>query len=140
MYSTAYNLWTFTLFVHFELPFGWKGLTKFIPRDCLNSTLIYILFSLILPNKKEPKSFCLIDSSILHDCIYTVSENLKKFHKTDFISCSKSKSKSKSKIQSFIFNFWKKYNYHFDHILTLNESKLSKRFSLKLFQISESES
>ena len=26
---------------------GWKGLTKFIPKDCLNSTLIYILFSLI---------------------------------------------------------------------------------------------
>ncbi len=26
---------------------GWKGLTKFIPRDFLNSTLIYILFSLV---------------------------------------------------------------------------------------------
>ena len=24
---------------------GWKGLTKFILKDCLNSTLIYILFS-----------------------------------------------------------------------------------------------
>ena len=27
---------------------GWKGLTKFIPRDCLNSTLTHILFSLLL--------------------------------------------------------------------------------------------
>jgi len=25
---------------------GWKGLTKFIPRDSLNSSLIYILFSM----------------------------------------------------------------------------------------------
>ena len=25
---------------------GGKGLTKFIPRDCLNSTLIYIIFFL----------------------------------------------------------------------------------------------
>ena len=25
MYSTAYNLWTFTWFVHFELPFRLKG-------------------------------------------------------------------------------------------------------------------
>jgi len=27
---------------------GWKGLNKFIPRDSLNSPLIYILFSLII--------------------------------------------------------------------------------------------
>ena len=27
---------------------GWTGLTKFIPKDCLNSTLIYILFSLVI--------------------------------------------------------------------------------------------
>ena len=46
MYSTAYNLWTFTWFVHFELPFRLKGTEKFIPRDSLNSPLIYILFSL----------------------------------------------------------------------------------------------
>jgi len=54
MYSTAYNLWTFTWFVHFELPFRLKGtdkihtegFSKFIPRNCLNSTLMYILFSL----------------------------------------------------------------------------------------------
>ena len=39
MYSTAYNLWTFTWFVH-SLS-GWKGLKKFIPRDSLNSPLIY---------------------------------------------------------------------------------------------------
>ena len=48
MYSTAYNWWTFTWFVHFELPFSLKGTEKFIPRDCLNSTLIYILFSLFI--------------------------------------------------------------------------------------------
>ena len=37
MYSIAYNLWTFTWFVHFELPFRLK--------DSLNSPLIYsILF------------------------------------------------------------------------------------------------
>ena len=29
---------------------GRKRLTKFIPRDCLNSTLIYILFSLSISN------------------------------------------------------------------------------------------
>ena len=28
MYSTAYNLWTFTWFVHFELPFRLKGTEK----------------------------------------------------------------------------------------------------------------
>ena len=28
MYSTAYNLWTFTWFVHFELPFWLKGTEK----------------------------------------------------------------------------------------------------------------
>ena len=28
MYSTAYNLWTFTWFVHFELPFSLKGTDK----------------------------------------------------------------------------------------------------------------
>ena len=28
MYSTAYNLWTFTWFVHFELPFRLKGTDK----------------------------------------------------------------------------------------------------------------
>ncbi len=28
MYSIAYNLWTFTWFVHFELPFGLKGTEK----------------------------------------------------------------------------------------------------------------
>ena len=44
MYSTAYKLWTFTWFVHFELS-GWKGLKKFIPRDSFNSSL-YILFSM----------------------------------------------------------------------------------------------
>ena len=42
MYSTAYNLWTFTWFVHFELPFRLK---KFIPRDSFNSSL-FILFSM----------------------------------------------------------------------------------------------
>ena len=26
---------------------GWKGLKKFIPRDSLNSSLIYILFSMV---------------------------------------------------------------------------------------------
>ena len=46
MYSTAYNLWTFTWFVHFELPFRLKGTKKIIPGDSLNSPLIYILFSL----------------------------------------------------------------------------------------------
>ena len=40
MYSTAYNLWTFTWFVHFELKI-------FIPRDSFNSSL-YILFSMSL--------------------------------------------------------------------------------------------
>ena len=29
MYSTAYNLWTFAWFVHFELPFRLKGTEKF---------------------------------------------------------------------------------------------------------------
>ena len=46
MYSTAYNLWTFTWFVHFELPFRLKrtdkihteGLSKF------HSNLYSILF------------------------------------------------------------------------------------------------
>ena len=28
MYSTAYNLWTFTWFLHFELPFRLKGIDK----------------------------------------------------------------------------------------------------------------
>ena len=28
MYSTAYNLWTFTWFVHFNLPFSLKGIKK----------------------------------------------------------------------------------------------------------------
>ena len=28
MYSTAHNLWTFTWFVHFELPFRLKGTKK----------------------------------------------------------------------------------------------------------------
>ena len=28
MYSTAYNLWTFTWFLHFELPFRLKGTDK----------------------------------------------------------------------------------------------------------------
>ena len=42
MYSTSYNLWTFTWFVHFELPFRLKGTEKkIIPRDSLNSPLIY---------------------------------------------------------------------------------------------------
>ena len=47
MYSTACNLWTFTWFVHFELPFRLKGTEKLIPRDSLNSPLIYILFSMV---------------------------------------------------------------------------------------------
>ena len=45
VWCTAYNLWTITWIVHFELPSGWKGLTKCIPRDCLNSTLC-IIYSL----------------------------------------------------------------------------------------------
>ena len=51
MYSIAYNMWTFTWFVHFKLPFRLKGTEKFIPKDFLNSTLIYILFSLLLTYK-----------------------------------------------------------------------------------------
>jgi len=54
MYSTTYNLWTFTWFVYIELPFRLKKfpfrLKKFIPRDSLNSPLIYILFSLDISN------------------------------------------------------------------------------------------
>ena len=42
MYSTAYNLWTLHDLYTFISLSGYKGLTKFIPRDCLNSTLIYI--------------------------------------------------------------------------------------------------
>ena len=48
MYSTAYNLWTFTWFVHFELPFRMKGTDKSHTEGFLNSTLIYFLFSLII--------------------------------------------------------------------------------------------
>ena len=38
---------------------GWKGLKKFIPRDWLNSTLIYILFSLVISlfSKRNVSSF-----------------------------------------------------------------------------------
>ena len=44
MYSTAYNLWTF---VNFELPFRLKGNDKIHTEGFQNSTLIYILFSLV---------------------------------------------------------------------------------------------
>ena len=67
MYSTTYNLWTFAWFVHFASLSGWKGLTKFIPRDCLNSTLIYILISLYIwlyLNKKKEIHF---KFNILHN-------------------------------------------------------------------------
>jgi len=41
----------------FKFLSGWKGLTKFIPRDCLNSTLIYILFSLFTTVPVQPLSY-----------------------------------------------------------------------------------
>ena len=44
MYSTAYNLWTFTWFVHFELPFRLKGTEK-IHTEILLIPL-YIFYSL----------------------------------------------------------------------------------------------
>ena len=43
MYSTAYNLWTFTWFVYFELPFRLKGTEKIIKIP-----LLYIFYSLWL--------------------------------------------------------------------------------------------
>ena len=69
MYSTAYNLWTFTWFVHFELS-GWKGLKKFIPRDSPNSPLIYILFSMYTRKQKENTLKC---SEFFKQSIETVS-------------------------------------------------------------------
>ena len=48
MDSTAYYLWTFTWFVILNSLSGWKRLKKFIPRDFVNSPLIYILFSMFL--------------------------------------------------------------------------------------------
>ena len=68
MYSTAYNLWTFTWVVHFELPLGWKGLKKFIPRDFLNSTLIYILFSLVVVQSLVSiVVYCILDNNNIND-------------------------------------------------------------------------
>ena len=47
MYSTAYNLWTFTWFVHFELPFRLKGTDKIhtegLPK--FHSNIHYIFFA-----------------------------------------------------------------------------------------------
>ena len=43
MYSTAYNLWTFTWFVHFELPFRLKGTDK-IQISKFLSNIYSILF------------------------------------------------------------------------------------------------
>ena len=46
MYSTAYNLRTFTWFVHFELPFRLKGTEKIHTERFFKFPLIYILFSM----------------------------------------------------------------------------------------------
>ena len=60
MYSTAYNLWTFTWFVNFELPFRLKGTEK-----CHTERLF-----------KFPSYIY----SILYDCRYNLKLIFKKSH------------------------------------------------------------
>ena len=63
MYSTAYNLWTFTWFVHFELPFRLKGTEK------IHTERFFLFLSNIY-------SFLYADkvlTSILYCAIYKVS-------------------------------------------------------------------
>ena len=47
MYSTAYNLWTFTWFVHFELPFRLQGTDKIHTEEFskFHSNIYSILFA-----------------------------------------------------------------------------------------------
>ena len=49
MYSTPYNLWTFTWYVHFELPFRLKGTDKIHTKGLskFHSNIYSILFSII---------------------------------------------------------------------------------------------
>ena len=48
MYSTAHNLWTFTWFAHFELPFRLEGTEKIHTERFFKFLSIYILFSMAL--------------------------------------------------------------------------------------------
>ena len=55
MYSTAYNLWTFTWFVHFELPFRQKGTEKIhTERFFLLLSIYSILYGYIPLFLKSP--------------------------------------------------------------------------------------
>ena len=45
LYSTAYNLWTFTWIVHFELPFRLKGTDKIHTEGLFKFPSMYILCS-----------------------------------------------------------------------------------------------
>ena len=49
MYATAYNLWTFTWFVHFELPFRLEGTDKIHTERLskFHSNIYSILFAYV---------------------------------------------------------------------------------------------
>ena len=59
MYSTAYNLWTFTWFVHFELPFRLKETEKIHTEGLpeFHSNIYFILFGSNVLNLSSPKEW-----------------------------------------------------------------------------------
>ena len=77
---------------------GWMGLTKLIPRDCLNSTLIYILFSLVkyftLENivvQGNPKYIIMVGKGIVwyffkHSRLFGFRGSLKEFDSACFLN------------------------------------------------------
>jgi len=73
MYSTEYNLWTFTWFVHFELPFRLKG-TENIHTEGFSkipSNIYSILFAVYW--KRTLRDYCLI-IQYKHQICSTLSE------------------------------------------------------------------
>ena len=65
MYSNAYNLWTFTWFVHFELPFRLKGTEKIHTERFFKfqSNIYYILY---VHNKDN--IFCTVQTVYIFYC------------------------------------------------------------------------
>ena len=79
MYSTAYNLWIFTWFVHFELPFRLKGTDKIHTKVLFkfHSNIYYILFGYMLIYRTYLSRFywCLILFDLVWFCEIWLDQN-----------------------------------------------------------------
>ena len=63
LYSTAYNLWTFTWFVHFELPFRLKGTEKIHTERFFK--FLYNIYSIMSTTHCCVKEYRTLDLNIL---------------------------------------------------------------------------